>query len=83
MPYYAQEDKNGYPIPGTMRFTAGRVPSQANIITIPAEDVVSTKVHPRGLRFFVRKTAAGAIIPNSLFIGTKAPSGLYYEFKVS
>ena len=81
--FYAQEDKNGYPIPGTMRSTNGTVPSQANIVTIPAQDVVSTKVHPRGLRFFVRKTSAGAIIPNSLFIGPKAPSGLYYEFKLS
>jgi len=82
--YYAQEDKYGYPIPGTMMATPySSVPKLANIITIPAQDVVSSKVHPKGFRFFVRKKADGSIIPNSLFIGTKAPStGLFYEFKI-
>lgn len=80
--FYAQEDRYGYPVPGTMMSTKGTVPPRTNIVTIPAQDVVSAKVHPRGLRFFVRKDKSGAIIPNSLFIGTKAPStGLYYEFK--
>lgn len=85
--FYAQEDKYGYPIPGTMQATnktVATVPARTNIVTIPAQDVVSTKVHPKGLRFFVRKDRSGNIIPNSLFISTKAPStGLYYEFKIS
>ena len=82
--FYAQEDRNGYPVPGTMMSTKGTVPSKSNIVTIPAQDVVSTKVHPKGLRFFVRKDRTGNIIPNSLFIGTKTPAtGLYYEFKTA
>jgi len=82
--FYAQEDKNGYPIPGTMMSTnATKIPSVANIIEIPAQDVSSSKVHPKGLRYFVRKTSSGAIIPNSLMICTKKPSGLVYEFKIS
>lgn len=85
--FYASEDKYGYPIPGTMMSTsnsAAPVLSKANIVTIPAQDVVSTKTHPKGLRYFVRKKADGTIIPNSLFISTQAPkTGLYYEFKLS
>lgn len=82
--FYAQKDGNGYPIPGTMVSTSGSVPSVSNLVTIPASNVVSTKVHPGGLRYFVRKDPAGNIIPNSLFIGTRAPkSGLYYEFKLA
>lgn len=84
--FYAQEDKLGYPIPGTMMSVEDGVtaPAKSNLVTIPAQDVVSTRVHPKGLRFFVRKDEVGNIIPNSLFIGTKAPSsGLFYEFKLS
>lgn len=83
--FYAQEDKLGYPIPGTMMSVEDGVtaPTKSNLVTIPAQDVVSTKVHPKGLRFFVRRNPAGAIIPNSLFIGTKAPNGLFYEFKIA
>lgn len=82
--YYAQEDKYGYPIPGTMMATSySTVPKVANIITIPAQNVVSAKVHPKGLRYFVRRKSDGSIIPNSLIIGTKPPAqGLYYEFKL-
>lgn len=81
--FYAQEDALGYPIPGTMMSTNGSVPAVANIITIPASDVSSSKVHPAGLRYFVRKDITGAIIPNSLFISKDTPSGLVYEFKIS
>lgn len=82
--YYAQDDKYGYPIPGTMMSTKGSVPAKTNIVTIPAQDVSSTKVHPKGFRFFVRKDKSGNIIPNSLIVSYKAPtSGLYYEFKIA
>ena len=81
--FYAQEDGNGYPIPGTMMSTNATVPPVANIITIPASDVSSTKVHPAGLRYFTRKAADGTIIPNSLFISKDTPSGSVYEFKLS
>jgi len=85
--FYASEDKYGYPIPGTMmstNSTVSAVPGKSNLVTIPAQDVVSTKTHPKGLRYFVRKKANGDIIPNSLFISTQAPkTGLYYEFKLS
>jgi hypothetical protein len=80
--FYAQEDGNGYPIPGTMMSVlSGAVPAAKNIIAIPAEDVVSTKKHPIGLRYFVRKDKTGSIIPNSLIISVDKPSGLVYEFK--
>ena len=79
--FYAQKDANGYPIPGTMMSVEGSVPAVTNIVTIPAEDVVSTKTHPIGLRYFVRKDADGKIIPNSLIISFEKPSGQVYEFK--
>lgn len=80
--FYAQKDGNGYPIPGTMMSTTDLVaPNVTNIVTIPASDVVSTKTHPSGLRYFVRKDALGNIIPNSLIISTEKPSGSVYEFK--
>lgn len=79
--FYAQKDGNGYPIPGTMMSVEGSVPAVSNIVSIPAQDVVSTIVHPSGLRYFVRKDAAGNIIPNSLIISTEKPAGLVYEFK--
>lgn len=80
--FYAQEDGNGYPIPGTMMSVAsGSIPNVANIIAIPAQDVSSTKTHPIGLRYFVRKDATGNIIPNSLIISIDKPAGSVYEFK--
>ena len=82
--FYAQKDGNGYPIPGTMMSVAsGPIPAVSNIIAIPASDVVSTKKHPIGLRYFVRKDAVGNIIPNSLIISYEKPSGLVYEFKLA
>jgi hypothetical protein len=78
--FYAQKDAFGYPIPGTM-MSADKVPAKA--IEIPASDVVSTKVHPKKLRFFVRKDDKGNIIPNSLIISLKKPTGSVYEFKLA
>jgi hypothetical protein len=78
--FYAQKDALGYPIPGTM-MSAAKVP--ATSIEIPAEDVVSSKVHPEKLRYFVRKDKSGKIIPNSLIISLKKPTGLVYEFKLA
>jgi hypothetical protein len=77
--FYAQKDALGYPIPGTM-MSAVKVP--ATSIEIPAEDVVSSKVHPEKLRYFVRKDKSGKIISNSLIISLKKPSGSVYEFKL-
>jgi hypothetical protein len=79
--FYAQKDGNGYPIPGTMMSVEGVIPAVSNIISIPASDVSSTKTHPIGLRYFVRKDAVGNIIPNSLVISFEKPAGLVYEFK--
>ena len=78
--FYAQKDALGYPIPGTM-MSNDIVP--ASSIEIPASDVVSTKVHPSNLRYFVRKDKKGNIIPNSLIISLKKPTGLVYEFKIA
>jgi hypothetical protein len=78
--FYAQKDALGYPIPGTM-MSADKVP--ATSIEIPAEDVVSSKVHPEKLRYFVRKDKSGKIIPNSLIISLKKPAGSVYEFKLA
>lgn len=79
--FYAQKDGNGYPIPGTMMSVEGSIPAVSNVVAIPAQDVVSTNVHPIGLRYFVRKDAVGNIIPNSLIISFEKPAGSVYEFK--
>jgi hypothetical protein len=81
--FYAQKDGNGYPIPGTMMSVEGSVPAAGNIVAIPAQDVVASTTHPIRLRYFVRKDAAGNIIPNSLIISFEKPAGLVYEFKKS
>lgn len=81
--FYAQKDGYGYPIPGTMMSVEGTIPQVSNIIAIPAQDVVSSKTHPAGLRYFIRRDSAGNIIPNSLIISLKQPSGLVYEFKLA
>lgn len=83
--FYAQADKFGYPIPGTLQSnTLGKVP-QDNI-EIPAANTSvggGTEVkHSGGIRYFVRRKATGEIIPNSLFVSIKQPTGLVYEFKV-
>jgi hypothetical protein len=78
--FYAQKDALGYPIPGTL-MSAEKVPS--NSVEIQATDVVSSKVHPEKLRYFVRKDKKGNIIPNSLIISLKKPTGSVYEFKLA
>lgn len=82
--FYAQKDALGFPIPGTM-MSGAQVPK--NLIEIPAEDVAAgegeTEVaHPGKLRYFVRHDKTGNIIPNSLIVSYKKPSGLVYEFKL-
>jgi len=82
--FYAQKDGNGYPIPGTMMSTDGAVPPVANIITIAAQDVSSSVVHPTGLVFIVNKDSNGNIIPNSLkSVQSKSGHGNTFEHKKS
>lgn len=82
--FYAQKDGNGYPIPGTMMSTDGSVPTAANIITIAAQDVSSSVVHPTGLVFIVLKDSSGNIVPNSLkIVKDKSNHGNAYEHKKS
>jgi len=82
--FYAQKDALGFPIAGTM-MSGEKVP--ANLIEIPAQNVVPgagqvAVAHPGDLRYFVRKDKKGNIIPNSLIISLKKPSGDVYEFKL-
>lgn len=78
--FYAQKDALGFPIPGTM-MSAQNVP--ATSIEIPATTATgTTKTHPEGLRYFVRRDAKGNIIPNSLIISLKQPKGNVIEFKL-
>jgi hypothetical protein len=82
--FYAQKDDLGFPIPGTM-MSGTKVPQ--NLIEIPAQNVTAgvgeTEVkHPGKLRYFVRRDVKGNIIPNSLIISYKKPTGLVYEFKL-
>jgi hypothetical protein len=82
--FYAQKDGNGYPIPGTMMSTDGAAPTAGNIITLAAQDVSATTVHPTGLVFVVGKDANGNIIPNSLVSVFKKPDDRKtYEHKKS
>jgi hypothetical protein len=75
--FYAQKDKLGYPIPGTMMSTTGQIPK--NCIEIPAT-AAPTEPHPGNLRYFVRRDAKGNIIPNSLIVSIKKPAGNVFEF---
>lgn len=82
--FYAQKDDLGFPIPGTLMSVTGNIPQ--NSVEIPAENTVagvgqSVVPHPGKLRYFVRRTADGKIIPNSLIVSYQKPSGLVYEFK--
>jgi len=85
--YYAQKREDGYPIPSTMMGFA-KVPTATNLIEIKPENSaagVGEKEVPSvtGLRYFVRRTKSGDIIPNSLITSIKAPAtGFYYEFKL-
>jgi len=82
--FYAQKDALGFPIPGTM-MSGAQVPK--NLIEIPAENVTAgvgeaVVPHPGKLRYFVRHDSKGNILPNSLIVSYKKPSGLVYEFKL-
>lgn len=74
--YYAQKDALGFPIPGTMMATTGKVP--ANALAIPSALPASNQ--PGGLRYFVRTDVKGNIIPNSLIASIKRPAGNVAEF---
>lgn len=85
--FYAQKDALGFPIPGTMMSVVAPANIPANSVLIPAQDVTAGNgqtvvAQPSGLRYFVRKDSKGAIIPNSLIISLKKPSGSVYEFKL-
>ena len=84
--YYAQKRSDGYPHPSTM-MGFETTPDSDNLVEIKAENSVAgggqaVKASSSGLRYFVRRTADGKIIPNSLMATRKKPSGLVYEFKV-
>lgn len=74
--FYAQKDALGFPIPGTMMSTTGKVP--ADSLEIPS--AVAVEAHPAGLRYFVRRDKKGNIIPNSLIASLKKPAGNVVEF---
>jgi hypothetical protein len=81
--FYAQTDKLGFPIPGTLQSTPyGKLPS--GTIEIPAADTVvgggTQVIQPGKLRYFVAKDQGGNIIPNSLIISKIKPSRAVYEF---
>jgi len=85
--FYAQEDKYGFPLPGTMMSTLGVVPNKTNIVTLPAADTSvgggTLVLHPKGFKFFIKKDVKGNIIPNSLIRAFIKPSvGLWYEWKL-
>jgi hypothetical protein len=84
--FYAQQDDLGYPISGTMMSTPLASIPKNTFAILPQDYTAGTfqleKRHAGGLRYFIRKKADGSIIPNSLFINTKQPTGLVYELKV-
>lgn len=69
--YYAQKDALGFPIPGTMMGTTGKVPEDS--IEISADTVLPT--HPDGLKYIVRLNKKGKIIANSLVAVLDVPKG--------
>lgn len=77
--FYAQKDALGFPIPSTM-MAADKVP--ATSVEIPASAPVSYKQHPDKLRYFVRRDRNNKIIPNSLIVSYKQPSGNVLEFRL-
>lgn len=77
--FYAQKDALGWPIPGTM-MAAAKVP--ATSLEIPATTAVGGKSNPNGLRYFVRVDKKGNIIPNTLIVSLKRPTGSVVEFKL-
>lgn len=83
--YYAQIDKDGYPIPGTLMSIASNYKVPVGTVEIPAADTITVppNVRKAGIRYFVRHDQTGNIIPNSLIASLKRPSGLVYEFQPS
>lgn len=84
--YFAQKTKDGYPIPSTMMGFA-KTPTAEVLVELQAKNYValpgqSVAKPASGLRYFVRRTASGAIIPNSLIATKDKPAGNVYEFKV-
>lgn len=76
--FYAQKDAYGWPIPGTM-MSADRIPDSSVEIPNGTPDNLGPG-HPSGLRYFVRLDKKGKIIPNSLIVSLKRPSGNVLEF---
>lgn len=88
--YYAKVNKDGWPIPGTLRGIAGTPCTSENLVLIPPVDTPLGVInghtyaqcfHPQGLRFFVHVGCDGLVIPNSLIITKKHPGGQVAEFK--
>ena len=77
--FYAQKDALGFPIPGTMMSNA-IVPAVS--VEIPTSTAAQYKVHPDGLRYFVRRDKKNNIIPNSLIISKSVPKGNVLEFRL-
>jgi hypothetical protein len=84
--YYAQKRSDGYPHPSTMMGFED-APTGENLVEIKAEDSAAAEgqkvvASSSGLRYFVRRSKDGNIIPNSLIATRNKPKGLVYEFKV-
>ncbi len=84
--YYAQKRADGYPHPSTM-MGFEETPDSPNLVEIKAEDSAAGEgeaavASSSGLRYFVRRSKDGKIIPNSLMATRDKPKGLVYEFKV-
>jgi hypothetical protein len=77
--FYAQKDFLGFPIPGTMM---SNVTVPASSVEIPTTTASVYKEHPQKLRYFVRLDKQGNILPNSLIISLKKPTGLVLEFRL-
>jgi hypothetical protein len=77
--FYAQKDALGFPIPGTM-MSNSTIPSVS--VEIPTTTANTTKPHPEGLKYFVRRDSKNQIIPNSLIISKIRPKGNVLEFRL-
>lgn len=81
--YYAQKDKYGFPIPGTMEGFSKPYPSlKKGLFELRNVEYVLTPCecriwHPEGLRYFVKTDCDGNIIANSLFAAKKKPLGVH------
>lgn len=79
--FYAQPDAYGWPIPGTM-MAADKVPDTSVVIPDVPAGILGPR-RPNGLRYFVRLDKRGKIIPNSLIVSLKRPSGNVIEFALN